>query len=457
MSTFGGLVKSAVLLLSIPLIGWASAVRVTAILPSDCDRAAGGVDPICGSLFDVRLLRDASTGSALVVIALLAAIALASRLCRGHQRRLARVFGLQVRVTLLVLAGLVLVQGAILLYSAWIVGAVVFHLINIYALAFLGFGTVAACGAMLWSLVTMNLRPVGSQLAVPVSRKAQPRLWRFVDDLALAIGTASPDTILVGLAPSFYVYSGKTRLSGTKQFVGGETMYLSASAMRILSQDELGAIVAHELAHFQAADTRYSRSFLPIYRGLEGAIQRLTVRWDLWSLALLPTVSVLGFAHGQFSLAERSISRDREFAADATAARVVGPGPVVSALVKLGTLSPAWPQLWDLAFSLLNQDRALSNISASFEEHARHILNDTPPQVLLDRIISVQQPHPVDTHPTLGARSQALGVPLDDAAALIRRDGLAASALLDGLVDLETMLTTHANRMMAAWTKPSLG
>jgi len=29
-------------------------------------------------------------------------------------------------------------------------------------------------------------------------------------------------------------------------------------------------------------------------------------------------------------------------------------------------------------------------------------------------------------------------------------------ALLDGLVDLEAMPTTHANRMMAAWTKPSL-
>jgi Zn-dependent protease with chaperone function len=454
MSTLSGLVKSAVLLLSVPLIGWASAGRVTAVLRSDC---APGAESICDTLLHMRLLRDASTGSALVVVALLAAIALASWLCRGNQQRLALVFGLQIRLTLLVLAGLVLVQGAILTYSVWIVGAVVFHLINIYGLAFMGFGTIAACGAMLWSLATMTLRPVGAALAVPVSRKTQPRLWRFIDALALAVGTAPPDTILVGLAPHFYVCDSKTRLAGTKQFVSGETMYLSASAMRILSEDELGAIVAHELAHFQAADTRYSRAFLPIYRGLEAAIRQLTGRRDLWSLALLPTVSVLGFAHGQFSRAERSISRAREFAADRTAARVAGPRPVVSALVKLGTLSPAWPQMEDLAFSLLSQDRALTNISASFAEHARHLLDDTSAEVLLDRIVSVQQPHPIDTHPTLEARSQALGVPLDDAPALIRRDSLAASDLLDGLVELETLLTSHANRMMAARTRPAFG
>lgn len=455
MSTLGGLVKSAALLLSVPLIGWASAERVTAILSPGC--AVHDRDPICGTLSDVRLLFDVSTGSALAVIALFAMIALTSRFCRGNRQRLALLFGLQIRVTLLVLVGMVLVQGAILTYSVWIVEAVVFHMIYIYVLAFLVFGTLAACGAMLWSLVTMSLRPRGVQLAVPVSRQGQPRLWRVVEDLAGAIGAAPPAHILIGLEPIFYASSGTIRLAGTKQFVSGDAMYLSVSAMRVLSEGELAAIIAHELAHFQAADTRYSRSFLPIYRGLEGAIRRLTGQWNLWSLALLPTVSVLGFAHGQFALAERSISREREFAADRTAAAVVGPGPIVSSLVKLGIVLPAWPQMWDLAFSLLNQDRALSNIPENFEEHAHNMLTETAPAVLLDRIAALRQPHPIDTHPTLDARAQALGVSLDDAEALVRRDGAAASELLDGLVDLERMLTTHANRMMADRTRPAFG
>ena len=457
MGTLQGLVKSAVLLLSIPLIGWASAARVVRTLLPDCTVLGGAADAICDSLFDVRLLRDASTGSALVVIALLGVIALTARLCRHSQRRLALTFGVQIRLTMLVLAGLVLVQGAILTYSVWIVSIVVFHLINIYALAFLGFGTVAACGAMLWSLATMNLRPAGSLLAMPVFRTSQTRLWRFVDDIAVAVGTAPPSHILVGLDPSFHARSGKTRFAGTKQFVNGDAMYLSLSMMRLLSQDELAAIVAHELAHFQSADTRYSRSFLPIYRALEGAIRRLTADWSLWSLALLPTVTVLGFAHGQFSLAERSISRDREFAADRTAARVAGGAPAISALVKLGAVSPAWAQMGDLAFSLLNQDRALANVSESFEEHALHVLADTPALVLLDRIGALQQRHPVDTYPSLDARARALGVSLDDPAALVRRDGPAASEMIDGLVDLEVKLTAHANRMMAAWTQPIMG
>lgn len=455
MSTLGGLAKSAVLLLIVPVIGWASAERVTAILAPGCvvnDRV-----PICGTLSDVRLLFDASTGSALVVIALLAMIALTSRLCHGNQRRLARLFGLQIRATLLVLAGLVLVQGAILTYSVWIIEAVMFHLVYVYVLALLVFGTLAVGGAVLWSLATMSLRPKGTQLAIAVSRKGQPRLWRIVEDLAEAIGAAPPAHILIGLEPIFYASSGTIRLAGTKQFVSGDTMYLSVSAMRLLSEGELAAIVAHELAHFHAADQHYSRSFLPIYHGLEGAIRRLTAQWNLWSLALLPTVSVLGFAHGQFALAERSISQDREFAADRTAAKVVGPEPVVSSLVKLGSVSPAWPQMWNLAFSLINQDRALTNISENFEEHARHILAETAPAVLLDRIVALRQPHPVDTHPTLDARARALGVSLDDAGALVRRDGTAASELLDGLVDLERMLTAHANRIFADGTRPAFG
>ena len=450
-----GFLKSAVLLLSVPLIGWAAAVRVTTRLTPVCDAPAGAA--ACHVLAQARLLFDASSLSALVVLALLAVIAFTARLCRGNQRRLAAVFGVQIQITLFVLAGLILVQGAILTYSVWIVEVVIFHLINIYVLAFLAFGTLVACGAMLWSLATMNLRFEASALALPVTRQDQPRLWRFVDDLATAIGGRSPANILIGLDPSFYITGSKVRLTGSRETVNGETMYLSAAAMRLLSQEELAAIVAHELAHFQAADTRYSRSFLPIYRGLEGAIDRLTARWSLWSIALLPTVSLLGFAHGQFSLAERSISREREFAADRTAAGTVGPERVISSLVKLGTVSPSWPQMRDLAFSLINQDRALANIPESFEEHARHILTDTTPDVLLGRIIDRQQPHPIDTHPTLRARAQALGCSLDDAASLVGAYGAAASDLLDDSTDLEMRLTVQFNDLMAAWTRPSLG
>jgi len=453
MGTLSGFVKSAGLLLSMPLIGWSAAARVTAIMSPTCGVTNEG--SFCHSLSDVRLLSVASIGSAIVAVALLAVIALVSRFCRRNQRRLAVFFGLQIRLTLLVLAGLVLVQGAILTYSLWIVDIVVFHLIHIYVLAFVAFGTLAACGAVLWSLATMNLRPAGLALAAPITRKDQPRLWHFVEDLAEAIGARPPAHILVGLDPSFYASSGKIRLAGTTQIVSGETMYLSVSAMRLLSQSELAAIVTHELAHFHAADTLYSRSFLPIYRGLEGAIRGLTARWSLWSIALLPTTSVLGFAHGQFALAERSISRDREFAADRTAARVAGAGHVISALVKLATISPDWPQMRDLAFSLLNQDRALTNVSESFAEHADHILATSASSVLVDRIIERQQPHPVDTHPTLMARAEALGVSLDDAAVLVRRDGAAACDLLDGLADLETALTAEMNRAMAARTRPA--
>ena len=47
----------------------------------------------------------------------------------------------------------------------------------------------------------------------------------------------------------------------------GRTMFLSLSLCRILSLDEMKAVLGHELAHYKGLDTRFSRRFYPIYRG----------------------------------------------------------------------------------------------------------------------------------------------------------------------------------------------
>src|SRR5207253_136023 len=95
--------------------------------------------------------------------------------------------------------------------------------------------------------------------------QTEPRLWSFVADAAQSAGVAPPEHLVLGLEPNFYVTEAHVQcLDGE---LHGRTMYLSIPLARIFSQQELRAVLGHELGHYKGDDTVFSQKFYPIYRG----------------------------------------------------------------------------------------------------------------------------------------------------------------------------------------------
>lgn len=59
--------------------------------------------------------------------------------------------------------------------------------------------------------------------------------------------------LVVGLTPTFFVTEADVHCIGGT--VTGRTMYLSVPLCRILTVEELSAVIAHELGHFRGEDT----------------------------------------------------------------------------------------------------------------------------------------------------------------------------------------------------------
>ena len=200
----------------------------------------------------------------------------------------------------------------------------------------------------------------------------------------------------------------------------GRTMYLSLPLCRILTQDELRAVVAHELAHFHGADTQYSLRFFPIYRGaVNSYVAAASAAYDEEgnpSWALLPAVAVLGHFLRSFAAAESKISRERELVADRFAASVVNEHAISSALVKIYAFSGYWAELLStMHFSLkagsvragdetYDPQLFFSNASRLFAAIAQGSAEGVPLHDLDEKKVA----HPTDSHPPLSVRLESL-------------------------------------------------
>ena len=124
-----------------------------------------------------------------------------------------------------------------------------------------------------------------------------------------------PDHIVVGLDPTFFVTEARVRcVSGVLK---GRTLFVSLPLSRLLTLEEFGAVVAHELAHFTGKDTAFSKKFFPVYRGASESVAALVTQsgnGDTGAITVIPAVAVLSFFLHSFSVAENTVSRERNFA-----------------------------------------------------------------------------------------------------------------------------------------------
>ncbi len=260
-----------------------------------------------------------------------------------------------------------------------------------------------------------------------VSSLEAPGLWQSVLALAQQTGALPPEHIVVGAVDSFYVTSDSIRLAPSRQLLTGQTLYMPITYLSLLQDQEVHAIVAHELAHFAGADTVYSQRFAPLYHGFALRLRALGGIDGLGSLSIAPAVRLSEHLLNQFHLAVMHWSRQREFAADAVAASVTNANAIASSLLRVSGVD-AQVKIALQVFSKSGVPGTGTGTTTPITWHeallqSRQACADAEVARLGnpgDEQSQFSIAHPTDTHPSTADRIQALGLNFD--AAMIERN-----------------------------------
>ncbi|MEV6896249.1 M48 family metalloprotease [Amycolatopsis sp. NPDC051372] len=188
---------------------------------------------------------------------------------------------------------------------------------------------------LLQALFTIERSGDDEVSGLPVTPEAQPELWALVHELADAVGTRPPDEIY--LVPQVNAsVEEQTRWLGLR--VKRRRLFIGAQLFAGLRTDQFRSVLGHELAHYSNRDTRFAGT---TYRGRQ-AIGRVVngLNGSTWFGHMLRKL-FHAYAKLYFAVSMR-VSRDRELAADAAAARVAGTAAASSALREVEALDVVW-------------------------------------------------------------------------------------------------------------------
>jgi Zn-dependent protease with chaperone function len=243
-------------------------------------------------------------------------------------------------------------------------------------------------------------------------------LRELVHDVARRAGYPPPDEIHLLSQANAHAYLAKSWPRKGPSVVG-----IGLPLLAWLDHRGIEAVIAHEIGHHIAGDTRLGPWVYRTRRSIGRAIENLE---GANFLLHLPFV-LYGEAFMKYSL---SVSREQELSADALSLQIAGKGAVATALVQSEEHGSLWgaylatevipilekgflPPLLE-GWHLFQTGIAKATESASAEEKARNA-----------RFTS-DEPRDDDTHPTLPQRLTALGAERADA-----RPGETSLDLLD--------------------------
>jgi heat shock protein HtpX len=181
--------------------------------------------------------------------------------------------------------------------------------------------------------------------ARPVTREQAPRLYASVERLAARGNLPMPKVYIIPQpAPNAFATGRNPRHAAVAATEG---------LLQVMNDDELDGVIAHELGHVR----NYDILTASVAATLAGAITWLAYMAQ-WAMIFgggrsrdddrggggLTALAMLILAPIAAAIVQLAISRQREYAADASAARLVGhPYGLVSALEKLGAYNKRIP------------------------------------------------------------------------------------------------------------------
>jgi heat shock protein HtpX len=202
------------------------------------------------------------------------------------------------------------------------------------ALLFLGFGALFNFGAY-WFSDKIALKMSGAK---PISEQEAPRLYQMVRELTTRAGLPMPSLHLI---PQEQPNAFATGRSPDRSAVA-----VTQGILKLLSEDELRGVIAHELAHIRNRDVLIQS----VAATIAGAITYLgyMLLWfggdDESPLGLIGSLAMVLLAPIAASIIQLAISRQREYSADATGADICGnPESLASALLRLEEGAKAMP------------------------------------------------------------------------------------------------------------------
>lgn len=407
-------------------------------------------DDGCGVVQRLVMLRDASFWTGVAAFDLMA-LYFVTAMVAGRSRELnAAIFPLLIPLSLLIVTGLVFVQGAILTYAVAAAEVHAFGRLHIWLVAMIGLGALFGGFKLIGATIRLGRRPATRTFAKVLDRTRAPRLWQFVTEIARKVGAQAPNNIVVGLDPTFFATAADVEVINEDRRVKGETLFLSLPLMRLFNLEELRAVIGHELGHFKGSDTAYTLKFAPVYTGLARAIDTLEGGGvNAATIARLPALSMLSLMIELFARNERMISRDREFEADRVGVAVSSPQALATALGKVAVYGPVWSHVREENVQRLNQGKVAVNISKTYEDSARYDVSHKAVGTIMQEILTTEIPHPTDSHPTIEARFRNIGFdPETLTVETLVGPGGSGEALIDDMLLLERDLTVQEHRLM---------
>jgi heat shock protein HtpX len=202
------------------------------------------------------------------------------------------------------------------------------------ALLFLAIGAVINMGAY-WFSDKVALRMSRAQ---PLSEEDAPRLHQIVRELAHSAGIPMPRLYVIPASQPNAFATGRSPKHAAVAVTEGIT--------QLLSESELRGVIAHELAHIRNRDTLIQS----VAATIGGAITWIAYSLlffggeDDSPLGLIGSLAMFLLAPIAATIVQLAISRQREYAADATGAQISrSPNALADALERLEAGARAMP------------------------------------------------------------------------------------------------------------------
>jgi heat shock protein HtpX len=174
--------------------------------------------------------------------------------------------------------------------------------------------------------------------AKPVSEEEDPRLYQMVRDLTTRAGLPMPKLYVIPQEQPNAFATGRNPKHAA--------VAVTAGIRKLLTEDELRGVLAHELGHVRNHDIL----LVSVASAIGSAITWIAymLLWvggdDNSPLGAIAAIAMVLLAPLAAGIIQMAISRQREFSADATGAEICGnPESLASALLRLESGAQAMP------------------------------------------------------------------------------------------------------------------